>query len=165
MKNRNFLFSLALIFSLTPALYGADAISSDVSTVSAPRIENNASSNPFSMTVTGTGKLIFKPGQLVHDGGDYTGIALPYLISSPKQIAYPRWALRQGWQGEVVIAIEILTNGSVGRSQVMNSSGHQVLDDAAVKAVKTWKFQPAMREGKSVLECIEIPINFELREE
>lgn len=123
----------------------------------------NPSQNLWKVTVTaGEGQLIAKPGKVFTEGGDYSGMILPYLISTPKPISYPRWAIRQGWEGRFVMAIEVLLDGSVGRYKVMESTGHSLLDGTAVKAVKSWKFQPAVKNGKPMVTCIEIPVTFQL---
>lgn len=108
-------------------------------------------------------KLTVKPGQVFTEGGDYRGTALPYLVSDPQPIAYPRWAIRQGWQGKFVIAIEIKTDGTVGRYKVMKSTGRRVLDRVATDAVRSWKFHPAVKNGNIIVTCIEIPVTFELQ--
>lgn len=118
-----------------------------------------------SFIVTGSGKLIPQAGPVFTQGGHYEGVQLPYLASTPKPIEYPRWALRQGWEGRVSIAIEVLKNGTVGRTKVMQSSGHKILDESAVSAVKTWKFRPAMKNGQVIVECAQIPVIFKLNEE
>ncbi len=112
--------------------------------------------------VTGSDKLIAQPGAVFTRGGNYEGIDLPYLNSTPKPITYPRWAIRQGWEGRITIAVEVLKDGTVGRTQVMQSTGHLILDEAAVKAVKTWRFQPAMKNGQPIVECSQIPVTFKL---
>lgn len=123
-------------------------------------------SNPFSMTVTGSGRMIPKAGPVSTGGAHYgEGVQLPYLISTPKPIQYPRWAMRQGWQGRFSLAIEILTDGSVGRTKVMQSTGHRLLDRVAASAVRNWKFHPAMKNGQPVVTCIQIPIVFQLEKE
>ncbi len=121
--------------------------------------------NPFSLTVTGSGEMIPKPGPVSIGRGHYEGVDLPYLISTPKPIQYPRWAMRQGWEGRLEIALEILADGNVGRCQVMKSTGHPLLDEAAAEAVRTWRFAPATKAGQFVLTCIEIPVTFQLENE
>lgn len=121
--------------------------------------------NPFSLTVRQNGTLVTKPGPVLTEKGDYAGMQLPYLTSTPKPIAYPRLAVQRGWEGELVIAVEILTDGAVGRHQVMESTGHGLLDKIAAEAVRSWKFHPAMKNGEPVLTCIAIPIRFELQGE
>ncbi len=120
-------------------------------------------SGHFTLTVTGDGELIPSPGP-VFTVGDEEGVILPYLLDHPKRIAYPRWAIRQGWEGNLILAVEILTDGSVGRLQVMKSTGYKLLDKTASKAIQHWKFHPATKDGKPVLTCIQIPVDFKLEE-
>lgn len=150
-----FMTFLSLSFSSFAAerLDSSAALSHQVQGVSAP---------DWSVTVTGQGQLAAKPGPVFTEGGNYAGMMLPYLESTPKPISYPRWAIRQGWEGRFVIAIEVLLDGTVGRYKVMESSGHSLLDATAVKAVKSWKFHPAMKEGNPTVTCIEVPVIFQL---
>ena len=90
---------------------------------------------------------------------------MPFLISMSKPITYPRGARRKGSEGLLVASLEILEDGNVGRWQIVRSTGEELLDNAAVKAFLTWKFQPAMKNGKPVKTCIQVPINFELTKE
>ena len=129
-----------------------------------PAVQSSASqsSEIFRAVVTGNDQLILNPGAVFTKGGSYEGTQLPYLISNPKPIPYPRWALRQGWQGDLEIALEILKDGHVGRYKVMKSTGHKVLDEAAVEAIHTWRFHPAMKNGKIILTCIQVPVKFQI---
>lgn len=101
-----------------------------------------------------------QPGKIFTTGDETADFELPFLKHSPQPIRYPRWALKQGWQGELLVAVEILKNGTVGRWQVMRTTGHRSLDEAAVKAVKTWRFEPGKLRGKAIVSCIQIPIRF-----
>ena len=149
---------IALLLILASNAYAAEQIA--LEPVSAAK--QSGSPNPFTMIVSGDGKMIAKPGAVFTDGGDYSGVILPYLISSPKPILYPRWAVRQGWQGKLILAVEIFTDGTVGKYKVMRSTGHKMLDDAATKAIQTWKFYPAIKDGKPYHTCVEIPVLFDL---
>lgn len=163
MKKRFLLIALVLFAVVVSHGYAREAIPVEA----APELDlgHKVFSNLFSVTVTSQGKLVATPGEVFTEGGDYTGITLPYLISDPVPITYPHWAVRQGWQGKFVIAIEVLTDGTVGRYSVAQSTGHEMLDEVAIKAVKTWKFHPAMEGGVAVVTCVEIPIFFNLEAE
>lgn len=108
------------------------------------------------------GHVIGSPAELFTEGSHGENVVMPHLLSNPDPIVYPRWAVRQGWEGQINIAIEILTDGTVGRTKIMQSTGYRMLDDAAHKAVKSWRFQPAMENGKAVVTCIQIPVRFQL---
>jgi len=149
-------FSIVLIPSVNASQ------NAPIDSVSVTKSEQSLSDYPFGAVVTQSGKLTIKPGLVFTEGGDYAGMRLPYLVSDPKTIFYPRWAVRQGWQGKCVIAIEVLLDGTVGRFQIMHSTGYRVLDDQAVKAVRSWKFHPAVKDGKQIVTCVEIPVFFKL---
>ena len=157
------LFSVSLFL----AVAGLNAFAAEPMTlesISSNAVTANAS-NPFMLTVSGDGSLTTTPGELFTAGQEAPGTEMPYLVSYSKTIAYPRWAVRQGWEGEVVLAIEILENGKVGAAVVMQSAGYAILDKAALNAVKGWKFQPATLNGKAFRACVQIPVNFQLRGE
>ena len=78
---------------------------------------------------------------------------------SPK---YPYVARRRGMEGKVVIEAVVDRAGTVATAVVVVSSGHRLLDRAALSAVKRWIFQPARRRGQAVGATIAIPITFAL---
>ncbi|HEY0666047.1 MAG TPA: energy transducer TonB [Gallionella sp.] len=78
------------------------------------------------------------------------------------QPGYPLAARRMGWQGKVVIEVEVLADGTPGEVIVQQSSGREVLDDAALRAVRGWRFVPARVGGIAVTKRFQIPIAFNL---
>jgi len=87
----------------------------------------------------------------------------PAYTYNPKP-SYPRAARRRGQQGTVTLLVEVLPNGRVGGIDIDRSSGHQLLDDAAVKAVKKWRFAPARKGRTSVRAWVKIPVEFNLKD-
>lgn len=75
---------------------------------------------------------------------------------------YPFAARRMGLQGKVILNVEVLAKGISGQVNVHQSSGHEMLDNAAVKTVKTWKFVPARRGEQTFTKWFKIPIQFSL---
>lgn len=65
---------------------------------------------------------------------------------------YPPVARRRGWQGTVVLALEVDAAGAVVRVEVRGSSGHAVLDAAAVAAVRDWRFANGPGGCEQVIE-------------
>jgi protein TonB len=51
-------------------------------------------------------------------------------------IAYPATARRMGWEGKVVVAFQLLPDGSVRDVRVVQGSGHAALDRGAIEAVR-----------------------------
>ena len=78
--------------------------------------------------------------------------------------SYPMVARRMGWQGRVVLNVEVLANGLPGQIKLQQSSGHDVLDNAAIKAVSGWRFVAARQNGQAVAKWFLVPIPFILRE-
>ncbi len=75
---------------------------------------------------------------------------------------YPYLARRQGQEGRVVLRVRVSAGGDPMSVRVRQSSGYRRLDDAAVKAVGTWRFTPARRGGIPVAGSVDVPISFRL---
>jgi protein TonB len=75
---------------------------------------------------------------------------------------YPRQARREGWEGRVTLFVSVGPDGRAHALSVRQSSGHAVLDDAAVEAVRRWRFSPARRAGIPVAGQVIVPILFRL---
>lgn len=82
-------------------------------------------------------------------------------ISNPNPM-YPPGAVQQGLEGRVILSVTIATSGEVIKVTVAESCGHQSLDQAALDAVRRWRFSPATREGKPVEWTARLPIRFRL---
>lgn len=90
-------------------------------------------------------------------------LAVPrYRENAPP--AYPSIARMRGYEGVVLLAAQIFSDGGVGSLKIKKSSGYEVLDRSAVKAVKTWKFEPGTRLGKPVSMWVEVPVKFVLKD-
>lgn len=90
---------------------------------------------------------------------DYTA----NYLNNPRP-PYPRVARRMGYHGKVMINVEVLADGNVGQALLYASSGYQVLDNAALQAVKGWHFTPARQAGRAVTKWFIVPINFTLED-
>ena len=108
---------------------------------------------------SGTGRL--GSGGAGH--GNYgTGVSHPRHGENPKPI-YPLEAREKGYKGEVLLKVEVLSNGLVGQIEVRRSSGHEILDRSALSTVRRWKFIPANKGGVAIPAWVIIPIKFELQ--
>ena len=76
---------------------------------------------------------------------------------------YPRLAEKRGYEGTVVLEVLVDQRGKVGDLRVLSSSGYNVLDRAALAAVKDWSFEPASRGDEKVEMWVKIPIRFQLK--
>jgi len=77
---------------------------------------------------------------------------------------YPLVARRMGYQGKVVLNVEVLAEGRAGEVKLQTSSGHDILDRAALQTVQTWKFSPATHFGQPITQWFLVPIKFSLEE-
>ncbi len=93
-------------------------------------------------------------------GGGGTAIPSPRHAENPRPV-YPPEAKKNGYHGQVLLKVEILSSGLVGEIEIKRSSGHRVLDQSALRAVKQWKFSPARQEGIPVAFWVNIPFTFE----
>ncbi|MHC5053824.1 MAG: energy transducer TonB [Planctomycetota bacterium] len=75
---------------------------------------------------------------------------------------YPRLARGRGIEGTSLLGVVVLPDGTVGEIKVVRTSGHRVLDEAAVTAVRRWRFRPARRDGASVEARVLLPVTFRL---
>lgn len=71
---------------------------------------------------------------------------------------YPSEAARHGQQGTVVVLIHVSPMGLAAGAQVMRGSGYPMLDKAALDAVLTWRFRPAIRDGRAI--PFDMPMEF-----
>ena len=70
-------------------------------------------------------------------------------------------ARRSKFQGDVVLWVVIGADGTPRDIRVQRSLG-MGLDEKAVAAVKNWRFQPAMKDGRAVTVQVSIEVNFRL---
>ncbi|WP_313731281.1 energy transducer TonB [Pseudomonas sp.] len=76
---------------------------------------------------------------------------------------YPQMAQRRGWEGTVLLRVEVLPSGKPGQIQIQKSSGRDALDAAALAAVKRWSFVPAKQGDVPQAGWVSVPIDFKLR--
>lgn len=79
-------------------------------------------------------------------------------------IAYPEYMKKISLEGELLLDVEVLFTGNVGEINVINSiiPGEGGLDEAAIEAIKQWRFKPAEYKGKPVSVRITFPVTFTL---
>ncbi len=83
----------------------------------------------------------------------------PVKIYAP-QPHYPINARKRGVQGHVIVQVIIDEEGRVSDTRVLK--GHPGLTEAAVNAVKEWRFKPATLHGKPIPVYHNLTINFRL---
>lgn len=90
-------------------------------------------------------------------GGD---VAQASLISNPAP-KYPELARAARVQGVVILSVIISKEGTVENVTVV--SGHALLPEAAVEAVKQWRHRPQTVNGQPVPVITTVTVNFSLQ--
>ena len=106
---------------------------------------------------TGTGTGV-GPGT-----GSGTGATRGPRIVDGARPDYPETARVKGWEGTVRLQILVNTAGRVEDVRVVSGSGHIELDQAAQRAVRSWRFSPALKNGSPVAAWATVPVVFDLR--
>jgi TonB family protein len=84
----------------------------------------------------------------------------PKLISSTRPV-YPQVAKQTNVEGDVILAVDIDASGNVVAAKP--TAGPMYLRQAAVDAVRNWKYEPANLNGKPTSAQISVKIQFRLK--
>ena len=104
---------------------------------------------------------------------DETSEATPFVIHEDMptiikqvRVIFPDIAKQNNVEGTVVVEAWVKVDGTVGNVRVITSVQNIPggLDDAAVKAVWQWTFEPAKSGGKPVACWVKIPLNLKLED-
>lgn len=85
-------------------------------------------------------------------------VRLPEILVQ-KEATYPEGHILDAVEVHVVLVVEISEQGDVTGARVLASGGRD-FDEAAVAAVRQWKFTPAHRGDKAVRSQIRVPFHF-----
>ncbi|MEJ2609268.1 MAG: energy transducer TonB [Candidatus Thiodiazotropha sp.] len=83
-------------------------------------------------------------------------------LSNPAP-AYPSKSRYWDEEGKVLLKVQVSASGEAMQVLLHKSSGFKRLDQAALNAVRAWKFIPARQDRKAVAAWVVIPIEFSLR--
>jgi protein TonB len=77
---------------------------------------------------------------------------------------YPPLARRRGLEGTVQLDVLVNSRGGVNQVRLAETSGHDLLDRAAIAAVGNWLFQPGKRGDETIDMWVRVPIRFALHD-
>jgi protein TonB len=86
----------------------------------------------------------------------------PRGIAGNAKPYYPLAARQRHLEGRVVLRVEVSAAGEPTSVTVAHSSGHEVLDQAALGVVRHWRFNPATRGGEPVPSSADVPVQFRI---
>jgi TonB family protein len=89
------------------------------------------------------------------------GIRPPRVIYSPDP-GYSEEASKAKFEGTCVLSLIVGTDGNARDIKVVRSLG-KGLDEKAIDAIKTWKFEPGTKDGVPVGTQIDIEVTFRLK--
>ncbi len=70
-----------------------------------------------------------------------------------------------GWEGAVLLRVEVNPDGTVADVSVRRTSGYPTLDEAALTAVRRWRFTPPTDGAFSFSAVVDVPVRFDPREQ
>ena len=81
-------------------------------------------------------------------------------VLSPK---YPWLSRKRGEEGKVTVEISVSVTGKVTQSVILESSGYERLDQAAIEAVKKANYKPALKKGIAIPSKLILNVLFKLK--
>ena len=119
-------------------------------------VSNSLNAGPL-LNSASNNSLAAPPPAVRAQGGQ---IQPPKLVSSTSAV-YPAQARAAHIQGDVVVDALVDPTGNVSTVQVI--SGPAILQQAAMDAVRTWKYQPARLNGKPIEIHTRVSLSFHLQ--
>jgi protein TonB len=94
-------------------------------------------------------------------GAHIVAIAQPRYRTNPKP-DYPIASQRRREEGVVILNVAVDAGGIPTSMSIKQSSGHPLLDRAALDAVRRWTFEPARSGGVPMFSQVPVPVRFSL---
>lgn len=80
-----------------------------------------------------------------------------------KNLIYPEVARKSGIEGRILVWAKINEHGDVVQTRIMTSLGPGGCDEAAMKAISSVKWKPAIHKDKPVTVWVAVPVDFKLK--
>ncbi len=118
--------------------------------------------------IRSAGEVVQRPAPVLRSvlldaQGHANGVRSAARYLSGERPLYPRIARENGWQGKVIVRAQVLEDGTAAAATLNRSCGYPILDEAAIDAVKRWRFAPAMDGNFSLASTVDVPVIFDLR--
>ncbi len=99
------------------------------------------------------------------DGSVYQvgGSVTPPIAIHTADPKYSEEARKAKFSGQVVVSMIVGTDGEPHNVHILRGVG-MGLDEEAMKAVKQYKFKPAMQNGKPVAVYVNVQVNFQIKD-
>ncbi|MSR36121.1 MAG: energy transducer TonB [Gemmatimonadetes bacterium] len=90
-------------------------------------------------------------------------IERPAPLYGEVPIDYPIELWDQDIEGQTMLRVRVTDMGRVDSVVVLESSGHEAFDSAAIAGARELRFRPARRKGKRIVVWAEVPVHFSKR--
>lgn len=132
-----------------------------------PSARQDQIAQPDNVKLAGTDKSNYGDSNESRIQSLSTGNKLKHMLrnSLVRYFFYPAIAQKRGWQGKVIIGIRIEPDGYISQTQLINSSGYNTLDRAALKGAREVKSLPnavALLHGRTF--NIKLPVIYKLQD-
>jgi periplasmic protein TonB len=129
-----------------------------------------AKSTDISEDYTVAGTVTNDETALTQATGTESGSGVTQIITEAEPLykinpepPYPKMARKRGYQGTVILSVLVNKEGRAENLWVFESSGYNILDNAALDAVKKWLFEPG-REGDTPVDMwVQVPVKFVIK--
>ena len=157
--------SLTVVQTVAPLTVTASfSVASQLSVAVPPSFAPDGVRDAKADAVRGAVKKSFAKGNGTRNrdcaGGGQAYTPARYAVCPPP--VFPSEARKARLSGTALLFVQIDARGRPLNVTLRRSSGHAILDTAALRAVRGWRFEPARRDGKPVEARLEIPVRFAL---
>jgi TonB family protein len=149
--------------TLPPSEDTSSAAASNVSSLAAAPAQSQKLNPPVGgLIVTQNGRVIYRaePSKASTTNGEVPESLGPNRLLHRVDPEYPEAAKSQHIEGPVVLDAQVLGDGSVGNIAIV--AGDPLLAQAATQAVKQWKYQPYIVDGRPMERQERITVKFSL---
>lgn len=129
-------------------------------TTEPPKEEAIAKPEASPLLATEPVKAPEKAEPIVEDKIEPPRFGVAYLNNPAPE--YPSLSRRQGEEGRVLMKVLVSASGAAEDVQIEKTSGSDRLDNAAMNAVKRWRFIPAKKNNQPLSAYVIVPIKFSL---
>lgn len=127
-------------------------------TTEPPKEEEIAKSEAAPVLVAEAAKAPPKAEPVVEEKIEPPRFGVAYLNNPAPD--YPALSVRKGEEGRVLMRVLVSADGAAEDVQIERSSGFNRLDNAAVAAVKKWRFIPAKKNNQALSAYVLVPMPF-----
>lgn len=128
----------------------------------APLIKETNQPTQTSMPTAATSSPAAEPASKAIDTQTYQSPNFNAAYLNNPAPDYPSVSRRLGEQGLVLLRVQVTADGAAASVELQTGSGSTRLDQAALEAVKKWRFVPAKRGEQPVSASVTVPVSFSI---